>query len=84
MSAEQTVTAPRVHTEGPEPMAVSSKVSESVVEELKAMGHTVRRGQDVGGPKTEIGGQANAITIDAKTGALAAASGHGPSACAVL
>jgi gamma-glutamyltranspeptidase/glutathione hydrolase len=84
MTAEQTVTAPRVHIEGPEPMAVSSKVSESVVDELKAMGHTVRRGQDVGGPKTEIGGQANAITIDATTGALAAASGHGPSACAVI
>jgi gamma-glutamyltranspeptidase / glutathione hydrolase len=84
MSAEQTVTAPRVHTEGGEPIAVSSEVPESTVEELVAMGHTVRRGQDVGGPKTEIGGQANAITIDGKTGALAAASGHGPAAVAVL
>ena len=45
------------------------------------MGHTVRRGQDVGGPKTEIAGMANAITIDAKTGALAAASTAGD-ACA--
>jgi gamma-glutamyltranspeptidase/glutathione hydrolase len=84
MSAEQTVTAPRVHTEGPEPVAVSSKVPESVVDELKAMGHTVRRGQDVGGAKTEIGGQANAISIDERSGALAAASGHGPTAVVVL
>jgi gamma-glutamyltranspeptidase/glutathione hydrolase len=83
MSAEQTVTAPRVHAEAGEPVAVSSGVPESVVEELKATGHTVRRGQDVGGPKTEIGGQANAIVIDEKTGALSAGSGHGPTAVAV-
>ncbi len=82
-TAEQTVTAPRIHTEGGEPLAVSSGVPESVVDELKAMGHTVRRGQDVGGPKSEIAGQANAITIDATSGTLAAASGHGPKAVAV-
>ena len=83
MSAEQTVTAPRVHTEGGEPIAVSSAVPESTVEELRSLGHTVRRGQDVGGPRTEIGGQANAITIDPATGALSAASGHGPTAVAM-
>jgi gamma-glutamyltranspeptidase/glutathione hydrolase len=83
LSAQQTVTAPRVHTEGGEPIAVSSAVPEATVDELKSMGHSVRRGQDVGGPKTEIGGQANAIVIDAKSGALSAASGHGPDAVAV-
>ena len=77
------MTAPRVHTEGGEPIAVSSAVPEATVDELKSMGHTVRRGQDVGGPKTEIGGQANAIVIDPKSGALSAASGHGPDAVAV-
>ena len=83
MSAEQTVTAPRVHTEGGEQIAVSSAVPETTVDELKSQGHSVRRGQDVGGPKSEIGGQANAITIDPTTGALSAASGHGPAAVAV-
>jgi gamma-glutamyltranspeptidase/glutathione hydrolase len=84
MSAAQTVTAPRVHTEGGEPIAVSSAVPEATVDELKAMGHSVRRGQDVGGPKSEIGGPPNAIVIDPKSGALSAASGHGPDAVAVL
>jgi gamma-glutamyltranspeptidase / glutathione hydrolase len=83
MSAEQTVTAPRVHTEGGEPVAVSSAVPEFVVDELRSMGHAVRRGQDVGGPRAEIAGQANAIVIDPTTGALSAASGHGPAAVAV-
>jgi gamma-glutamyltranspeptidase/glutathione hydrolase len=83
-NAEETVSAPRVHIETAEPIAVSSRVPESVVDELKAMGHTVRRGQDVGGPKTEIAGQANAITIDQQSGSLSAASGHGPAAVAVL
>ena len=53
-----------VAAEADEPIAVSSAVSDAVIEELRALGHTVRRGQDVGGPPNEIGGTANALVID--------------------
>jgi hypothetical protein len=69
-----------VHTEGDGPIAVSSAVPDSVIEELRAMGHTVRRGQDVGGPPNEIGGPANALRIDPDTGAVTAASQAGEAA----
>jgi gamma-glutamyltranspeptidase/glutathione hydrolase len=72
------VTAGRVHAEADEPVAVSSAVPEAVIEELRACGHTVRRGQDVGGPPDEIGGMANALLIG--PGGVAAASQAGPDA----
>jgi gamma-glutamyltranspeptidase/glutathione hydrolase len=81
-SAEEAVEAPRVHTEGDEPVAVSSKVGDGVMEELRAMGHKVRRGQDVGGLPMEIGGRANAIVL--KEGKISAASGKGEEAVAVV
>ncbi|HEY1379591.1 MAG TPA: gamma-glutamyltransferase [Gemmataceae bacterium] len=71
------VTAGRIHAEADEPVAVSSSVPDGVVEELRALGHTVRRGQDVGGPPNEIGGMANALVIDPDTGAVSAASQAG-------
>jgi gamma-glutamyltranspeptidase/glutathione hydrolase len=74
------VTAGRIHCEADEPVAVSSAVPESVIEEMRALGHTVRRGQDVGGPPAEIGGVANALVIDPKTGAVSAASKAGKEA----
>src|SRR5438067_3052498 len=48
-SAIQTVHAPRVHTEGPEPIAVSGSLPEPIVAELKKMGHEVVIGQSIGG-----------------------------------
>ncbi|HEV2293414.1 MAG TPA: gamma-glutamyltransferase [Tepidisphaeraceae bacterium] len=83
MTPEESVNFPRVHTEGDEPLAVSSKVPQAVVDALESMGHAVRRGQDVGGPKPEIAGQANAIVINPTACALSAASGHGPDAVTV-
>jgi gamma-glutamyltranspeptidase/glutathione hydrolase len=74
------VGAGRVHAEADEPLAVSSAVPDAVIEELRAMGHTVRRGQDVGGPPDEIGGQANALVLDPHTGAASAASQAGEDA----
>jgi gamma-glutamyltranspeptidase/glutathione hydrolase len=81
-TAEETVVAPRVHTEIDEPVAVSSKVSDEIIEELKAMGHQVRRGQDVGGAPTEVAGRANAIVYQGDS--VSAASGRGPAAAAVV
>jgi gamma-glutamyltranspeptidase/glutathione hydrolase len=72
------VTAGRVHAEADEPVAVSSAVSDQVIEELRALGHTVRRGQNVGGPPNEIGGMANALVI--RPDGVTAASQAGPDA----
>jgi gamma-glutamyltranspeptidase len=68
------VQAGRVHVEADEPLAVSSAVPDSVVAELRALGHTVQRGQDVGGPPNEIGGPANAVVVDPNTGEVSVAS----------
>jgi gamma-glutamyltranspeptidase / glutathione hydrolase len=80
----QAVSAGRIHAEADGPLAVSAAVSDAVVAELRALGHTVRRGQDVGGPPQEIGGPANALVIDAETGAVSAASQSGDAAAVAL
>jgi gamma-glutamyltranspeptidase/glutathione hydrolase len=78
------IRAPRVHVEDDEPVAVSSAVPEAVVEQLRALGHTVRRGQDMGGPPGEIGGVANALWIDPATGEIAVASHAGEAAAMTI
>jgi gamma-glutamyltranspeptidase / glutathione hydrolase len=78
------VHAGRVHAEADEPIAVSSVVPDTVVEELRALGHTVRRGQDVGGPPDEIGGPANALVIDPRRGTVSAASQTGEGAAVMV
>jgi gamma-glutamyltranspeptidase/glutathione hydrolase len=78
------VTVGRVHAEADEPVAVSSAVPDAVIEELRALGHTVRRGQDVGGPPTEIGGMANALVIDPDTRTVSAASQAGEGAAVAV
>jgi gamma-glutamyltranspeptidase/glutathione hydrolase len=74
------VHAGRAHVEADEPVAVSAAVPEPVVAALQELGHTVRRGQDAGGPPGEIGGQANALVIDPDTGEATAASQAGEAA----
>jgi gamma-glutamyltranspeptidase/glutathione hydrolase len=83
-SPAQAVTAGRVHVEGEEPLAMSSAVSDAVIEELRARGHAVRRGQETGGPPSEVGGEANALVRDPETGSLAAASQAGDDAALVV
>jgi gamma-glutamyltranspeptidase / glutathione hydrolase len=78
------VSAPRVHIEAEEPIAVSATVPQAVVDELRSLGHTVVRGQTVGGQPEEIGGKANAITIDAATRFITAASQAGAFAATVI
>jgi gamma-glutamyltranspeptidase/glutathione hydrolase len=78
------IRAPRVHVEDDEPVAVSSAVPDAVVEQLRALGHTVRRGQDTGGPPEEIGGVANALGIDPDTGAVSVASHAGEAAAMTI
>jgi gamma-glutamyltranspeptidase/glutathione hydrolase len=71
------VWAPRIHIEADEPISVSAAVPEPVIDELRAIGHTVTRGQTVGGQSDEIGGKANAIVIDPTTQDVLAASQAG-------
>ncbi len=78
------VQAGRVHAEADEPVAVSAAVPDAVVEELRTLGHTIRRGQDVGGPPDEIGGLANALVIDPDTGEVSAASQAGEAAAVTV
>ena len=63
------VSSPRVHVEGKEPVQLSSDAPERVAEALRKQGHTVER-------IDAIGGEANAVIVDSKSGAVqAAASG---------
>ncbi len=82
-SARETVSAPRVHAEGNEPIGVSKSLDLKVVSELESMGHRVERGQSVGGPPDEIAGYANAVVID-ESGQITAASSASPLASYVI
>ncbi len=66
-NAEKVVSAPRLHTEGHDPIQVSTTMPDEVVEDLEKKGHKVQR-------LAAVGGDANAILIDQKTGELQAAA----------
>ena len=74
------VSAPRIHVEADEPVAVSANMPPAVIDQLRIMGHTVTHGQSVGGLPDEIGGKANAILIDPVTQIILAASQAGETA----
>lgn len=78
------VSAPRIHVEADEPVAVSATVPQVVIEQMRAMGHTVTHGQTVGGLPEEIGGKANAILIEPVAQNMLAASQAGEAAALVL
>ena len=73
----ESVAAPRIHTEGDEPLLVTENMPAGVVAELIEMGHQVRHEADMGGPL-------NVIEVDLKTGQIDAASGEGTGAVAGL
>ena len=66
----EAVSAPRIHTEGQEPILVTSNTPGTVVDELKRRGHRV----DV---RESLGGDANAIVIDLSTSEVQAAASSG-------
>jgi gamma-glutamyltranspeptidase/glutathione hydrolase len=82
-SPAEAVAAGRLHVEADEPLAVSSAVPDPVIAALRALGHTVERGQGTGGPPLEIGGVANALAIDPDTGDVTVAS-QGPTGSALV
>lgn len=68
------ILAPRVHTEGGEPLLITTSAKDAA-DELERLGHRLQREQTVGGP-------ANMIEIDRAANRLTAASGNGPNAIA--
>jgi gamma-glutamyltranspeptidase/glutathione hydrolase len=71
----EAIEAPRLHTEGDEPLAVSTHMPDAVVVELERFGHAVRREEDMGGP-------VNVLAVDPPAGAIDVASGEGTGAVA--
>ena len=63
------ITAPRIHTDGKEPVQVSQDMAADVVVELETLGHTVRREADMGGP-------VNVLAVNPQTGKIDIASGE--------
>jgi gamma-glutamyltranspeptidase/glutathione hydrolase len=82
-SAREAVFAPRIHTRGDEPVAVSSAVTEAVIDRLQALGHQVIRGQ-TDGPAMEIAGNANVLAYDPATEQVEAASQASDDSAVVL
>jgi gamma-glutamyltranspeptidase/glutathione hydrolase len=80
---KETVHAPRVHTDGGEPLAVSGSLPQPVVDELTRMGHQIVRGQSIGGPPNEVAGPANAVVVR-EDGRLDAASSAAADAACVI
>jgi gamma-glutamyltranspeptidase len=70
-SAKETLGAPRIHTEGAEPIQVSGNTSEQAVSELRKRGHEVA-------VKPALGGAANAIILRKQGRELDAADSAGP------
>jgi gamma-glutamyltranspeptidase/glutathione hydrolase len=70
-SPQSIVSAPRIHTEGSEPIELAN-VPHDVIEELERRGHIVEA-------VPYLGGEANAAILDLETGRVdAAASGKPP------
>jgi gamma-glutamyltranspeptidase len=67
------IAAPRLHTEGDEPLLVSQHLPDHVVAGLAKVGHSVRREDDMGGP-------VNVLAVESQTGRIEAASGEGTGA----
>jgi gamma-glutamyltranspeptidase/glutathione hydrolase len=75
--AKQIVSAPRIHTEGAEPIQVTAKTPAAAVEELRRRGHEVEM-------KEGVGGAANAMIITERSQNLDAADSNGPAGVMVF
>ena len=82
-AARQAIDAPRVHTDGGEPIGISAWADETTIHQLEKMGHTIVRGQTVGGPPRDIAGPANVVSQRGDA-PLQAASGAAPDAACVI
>jgi gamma-glutamyltranspeptidase/glutathione hydrolase len=71
------IAAPRLHTDGNGPLLVSADMPASVIADLEARGHVVRREEDMGGP-------VNVLAVDSQAGKFDIASGESTGAVAGL
>jgi gamma-glutamyltranspeptidase/glutathione hydrolase len=69
------IAAPRLHTDGDEPIQLSIHTDGATVGELEEMGHTIRREADMGGP-------VNVLAINPKSNEIDVASGEATGAVA--
>jgi len=76
-SPAEAIAAPRLHTDGDEPLLMSWSTPQELLTDLEARGHNVRREPDMGGPL-------NVLAVDAETGEIEIASGDGTGAVAGL
>jgi gamma-glutamyltranspeptidase/glutathione hydrolase len=76
-SPAASIAAPRVHTDGSQPLLVSPHMPPSVVAELEKLGHAIRNEEDMGGP-------VNVLAVDSQTGEIDIASGEVTGAVAGL
>jgi gamma-glutamyltranspeptidase/glutathione hydrolase len=65
----ESIEAPRLHTDGKEPLLVSTNMPAHIVAQLEGFGHTIRREEDMGGP-------VNVLAVDPATGMTDIASGE--------
>jgi gamma-glutamyltranspeptidase len=63
------ISMPRLHTDGTEPLFVSSNMPKAIVAGLKKLQHSARREDDMGGP-------VNVLAADWQTGKIDIASGE--------
>ena len=71
-SPAECIAAPRIHTEGNEPLQVSADTPAQDIAELERHGHTIRREEDMGGPVNVL-----AMNPDSPTIYIAAGEGTG-------
>jgi gamma-glutamyltranspeptidase/glutathione hydrolase len=69
------IAAPRLHTEGNEPLLISQHTPDAVLAELEKLGHIVRREDDMGGP-------VNVLAVGPQTAKIEIASGEATGAVA--
>jgi gamma-glutamyltranspeptidase / glutathione hydrolase len=77
MTPADSITAPRIHTDGNEPLKVSQHMPADVIADLETRGHFIRRENDMGGP-------VNVLAIDPQTQKIDIASGEATGAIAGL
>jgi gamma-glutamyltranspeptidase/glutathione hydrolase len=71
----ESIAAPRLHSDGSEPLLVSSHMAASVIADLEQRGHAIRREEDMGGP-------VNVLAVDSQSGKIDIASGESTGAVA--
>jgi gamma-glutamyltranspeptidase/glutathione hydrolase len=68
MTPAESITAPRLHTDGTEPLKVSQHMPSEVVTKLESHGHAIIREDDMGGPVNVLAIESQSQQIDIASG----------------